>query len=149
MSDQLPPPLPGPFSVPAVPGQAPGYTPQGYPQGYPPPGGIAPRANNKAIASLAVAIGGLVFAALCACVTPFAGVASIVLAHQARQEIRNSGGAETGGGMTVAGEIIGWIDVALILLVVIAAVALVAGLILIGNQTTDVFSNISDGLANP
>jgi hypothetical protein len=140
MSDQLPPPLPGPLS---------GYTPQGYPQGYPPPGGIAPRSNQKAIASLGVAVGGLIFAVVCACVTPFAGVASIVLAHMAREEIRRSDGTETGSGMALAGEIIGWMEVALILVAVIFGALMIVGLILIGNQTTNVFSNISDGLGNP
>lgn len=135
----LPPlPPPDPSRLPEVPGQPPGYTPQGYPQGYPPLHGVAPRANNKAIAALVVSIAGLVVG----CLAPFTGIAAIVLAHVARGEITRSRGAETGTGMAVAGEIIGWIEVALILL----AMVVITGLVLLGNQTKNVFSNISAGL---
>ena len=139
----LPPPA---YPPPGPPGYVPpGYPPPGYPgSGYPAPYGLGPRTNSKAIASLVVSIGGAVFVFICGCFTPFAGVVSVVLAHVARREIREAQGAETGIGLAIAGEAIGWIEIALIGIAIVA----IGFLILLGNQTKDVFSNISAGLGN-
>jgi hypothetical protein len=75
-----------------------------------------------------------------------AGIVAVVLGRQARGEIRRSGGMETGEGMATAGEIIGWVEIGLTFLLV---PVVIITLILLGNQTKNVLSNISSGLSGP
>ena len=93
----------------------PGYPPPGYaPQGYPPPGygagppgwsGYGPppvHSNGFAIASLVLGIVGW----------PFCGIGSvlaIIFGFLARDQIRRSNGTQTGGGMALAGIILGFL----------------------------------------
>ncbi|HEY1118393.1 MAG TPA: DUF4190 domain-containing protein [Acidimicrobiales bacterium] len=99
-------PQPSPYQQP--------YGQQGYgqqPYGYQPPA----TTNGMAIASLVVSI---------ISITAFCGLTSIVgaiLGHIARKQVRDRG--ENGGGLALAGIIVGWIGVALVLIVVAVVVA--------------------------
>lgn len=112
----LPPGPPGQY-----PPAYPTYQPARYPGGYPPPGqasteypvqhlGRARPTNAMAIISLVLGVLGLVL---------FFGVASIpavILGHIARRQIRQRD--EDGDGIALAGLILGWIGIGLILLVI-------------------------------
>ncbi|HET8931241.1 MAG TPA: DUF4190 domain-containing protein [Acidimicrobiales bacterium] len=122
------PPVAPMGTAPSGPPPYPGYaTPGAYAQpGYPPPGyGGAPYAaqgypqqtNNKATTSLVLGIIGLV---VCQIVSIFA----IVIGNQAAREIRYSGGTQTGEGMATAGRILGWIGVAIMVVVIVLIVAI-------------------------
>jgi uncharacterized membrane protein len=93
--------------------------PQPQPMPPPPapyfPAPAYPSTNGMAIASLACGIGQLVGG-------PIAGVAAIILGHQARRQIRLTG--EQGDGMAVTGLVLGYIGT---VLAVLALVALVVG----------------------
>jgi len=118
MSYPPPPPNPeDPGSTPPPPagptyGTGPGYgtpPPPGY--GYPAGGGYAvPQRNQKALWSLIL---GIVSLFCCGVIT---GAVAIVLAQQAKREIAQSGGWQTGAGQAQAGFILGIIGVALTLL---------------------------------
>jgi Domain of unknown function (DUF4190) len=110
-----PPPAPPPQTPPAPPayGQPPS-TGAGYQSGQ--------KTNGLAIAALVLGIAGLVFYAC--------GVASIlalVFGYMSRRQIDESGGTQGGRGMAIAGIIMGWIGVALVVIfwvvIVILAVA--------------------------
>jgi hypothetical protein len=95
----------------------PGYGQQGYGQqgygygyGYSPP----PPNNGLAVASLICGVLGL---ALC----QLAGIAALVMGYIARKRIRETG--EQGAGMALAGIILGWVSVALLVGIVLFYVA--------------------------
>jgi hypothetical protein len=74
--------------------------------------------SGKAIAALILGIGGLTF-------FPFIlSVLALVLGYQARAEIDRAGGAATGRGQATAGIVLGWVGVAIFVLMI----ALVVGL---------------------
>ncbi|GAA5192980.1 hypothetical protein GCM10023322_53760 [Rugosimonospora acidiphila] len=110
-------PAPGyPAAQPQYP--QPGY--QAYPTypaypGYPMPGAGA-RNNGLAIASLCVSLGGLVFL-VCYGGGGLLGIVGAILGHVAKSQIKQRG--EAGRGMALAGIIIGWVSVALGVLVLI------------------------------
>ena len=97
-----------------------------------------------AVWSLVSSIAGGILGLVCCLPAPIGGIVAIVLGRQARAQIRRAGGAETGEGLAQAGEIIGWIITVLSIL----AVIVIVGLIFVGNQTKNVFSNISAGLGS-
>src|SRR5215813_13111757 len=76
--------------------------PQGYGYGGPP---MAPATSGWAIASLICAILGV-------------SILAIIFGYVGRNEIKNSGGRLTGDGLALAGLIIGWIEIALGVLLV-------------------------------
>lgn len=78
--------------------------------------------NQKAIIALVLGIAGFF-------VCPLVGIVSIVLAGQAKTEIRNSGGTQTGDGMATAGLVLGWIQIAEIGLVILFIVLAVLGIL--------------------
>lgn len=47
-------------------------------------------------------------------------VLAVIFGNQAKREIRASGGAISGGGLAKAGVILGWIGIALLVLLVVA-----------------------------
>ena len=104
-----PPPPPPPYgSAPPPYGAPPGYgaPPPGY--GYPTAGGYAvPGSNKKAMWSMIL---GILSLFCCGVVT---GIAAIVLSQQAKQEIRASGGVQTGEGQAQAGLVLGIIGIAI------------------------------------
>lgn len=108
-----PPPPPSPYgSAPPPPyGAGPGYgaPPPGY--AYPAGGGYAvPGSNKKAQWALIL---GILSLFCCGAVT---GTVAIVLSQQAKQEIRASGGAQTGEGQAQAGFVLGIIGIAVTVL---------------------------------
>ncbi len=114
-----PPPLPP--SSPPPSGPPPGY----QPPSYPPPGGAVPvggQQNQKAIIALVLGIGGFF-------ICPLVGIAAIILGGQAKGEIRASGGAQTGEGLATWGVILGWVQIAEIVLVIVLIVLGVMGAI--------------------
>ena len=102
------------------PGYGAPYPPQyGGPAGY----GQTPTTNGKATASLITGISTLVLSWCCLGVF---GVVAIVLGVKARNEIRRSGGAQSGEGMALAGIITGAVAVLIgliVLAIVIIAIA--------------------------
>ena len=83
----------------------------------------------------------LIFGVLSWCILPVIGaLIAIVTGHMARSEIKRSQGALDGDGLAVAGMVLGYVHLALIVLLVIAAflffggiLALLAGLGLSGH----------------
>lgn len=133
-ASDFPPPLPGypgypspglgaPYPPPQYPVGAPGY-PLAYPgapmpMGYPQP----PKTNGLAIASLVCSLLGL----FC-CVTALPGV---ILGHMATSQIKQTG--EEGKGLALAGLIIGYVSMAIVviffaLMLIFPALAMMAGL---------------------
>jgi len=119
----------GPIRTPAA---APGYggLPPGDPWGQPgggrdwPLGGLPggpsdePESSSKALTALLLSIASFVICPL------IAAIAAIVLAGQATREIRESGGRLTGSGKAAAGRILGWVNI------VVVVVGLVAGVVM-------------------
>ncbi|HLN76492.1 MAG TPA: DUF4190 domain-containing protein [Nocardioidaceae bacterium] len=91
------------------------YTPPPPP---PPPGmgGYPPQSNQKALWSMILGILSIVTCGI------FAGIPAIILGGSARKEIAGSGGMQSGEGMAKAGVILGWISVAITVLVIIFVV---------------------------
>lgn len=104
---------PGGYAVPHSP--AAGYPP-GYPGYYPP----QRRTNGLAIAALVVSCASLV-------TCPLLGGVGAVLGHVARRQVRESG--EEGDGLALAGIIIGWILVALSLLMITGYVVFIVWMV--------------------
>lgn len=96
------------------------YTPPPPP---PPPGmgGYPPQTNQKALWSMILGILSLVLCGI------LAGIPAIILGSSAQKEIGRSGGMQTGQGMAKAGLILGWISVALTVLVIVVIVITSAG----------------------
>ncbi len=105
-------------------GPPPGYGGAPPPPGYgaPPPYGPMRSTNGKAIAALVCGI-----VAFATCMTPV-GLAAVILAPQAKREIRAQPDRYDGEGMAQAGLILGWIAVALTVL----GVALFVVLLIVG-----------------
>jgi hypothetical protein len=51
---------------------------------------------------------------------------ALIFGYRARREITTSGGSQTGAGLATAGIVLGWIGIAMVVLVVLGAVSLVA-----------------------
>lgn len=126
-----PPPPPPPATDPYAPPNLfapPGYPPPGYPPpGYPPPGypasgypapgyGYPPSTNGFAIASLIL---GLVGWPLCG----IGSVLAVVFGFVARDQIKRSQGRQGGSGLATAGIILGFVALALVLVVFVASLA--------------------------
>ncbi len=111
------------------PGSSPGYQTPGYqpitdapPAGaYPPPLGLqvvpAPPVNGMAIASLVCGILGWVMFPL------VAPLLAVIFGHVARGQIRRTG--EGGGGMALAGLLLGYINLALCLAVLLVGIVVI------------------------
>src|SRR5438105_2750894 len=110
-------------------------TPLPVPPGPPTPTGgavVTTRATNSlAVVSLAAGIAGYVLP------HPFiAGIVAIVTGHMARSQIRRTG--EGGGGFALAGLILGYVHLALsLLLVLLVLLLLVGGLTFLGVHSLD------------
>lgn len=126
---QTPYPAPGFGTPPGRPGGPPGGPPAAYGQpaygydaysygGYASPY-AAPQSNGKATASIVLAICSFAVCGLCF-------IPAIILGHQARREIRESNGMQTGDGMAKAGIILGYVYIGLFAVVVLTFVILAA-----------------------
>ena len=83
---------------------------------------VMPRTSTTAIASL-------IFGILTWFALPFIGaVIAVICGHAARSEIRYSGGRVDGGGLALAGLLLGWIHLLLILGGVLLVLSLPFGL---------------------
>jgi hypothetical protein len=84
-------------------GQPPPY---GHPQpGYPPQAYPVPGTNGMAIASLVLGILWIYW---------IGSILALILGHVAKRQIRRTG--ETGGGMATAGIVLGWIGIAVLVI---------------------------------
>jgi hypothetical protein len=72
--------------------------------------------NGLAIASLVCSLVGIT-----ACGVP--AIVGVILGHVARKQIRASGGRQTGEGLALAGLIVGYLLISLVMLVILVAVA--------------------------
>ena len=89
------------------------YTPPPPP---PEPGGYgyaAPQTNQKALWSMILGILSIVACGL------LAGIPALILGSSAKKEIAAAGGAQSGEGMATAGVILGWISVAISVVVLL------------------------------
>lgn len=101
----------------------PAYGP-GYAPGY---GAPQPRTNGKAQGAMWTGIGSLVLT-FCCVLPGLAGAVAVVLGVRARNEVRQSGGQQSGEGMALAGIITGAIAFVLALLfLVVIVIALATG----------------------
>lgn len=109
----------------------PGYGGPGY--GYPPQGygqpSFAPAPNGKATAALITGIATLLMSWCCG--AGILGVIAIVLGARARNEIRASGGRQTGDGLAIGGMVTGAVA---IVVGVLALVLIVVALARIGSD---------------
>jgi Domain of unknown function (DUF4190) len=94
-----PPPTPQPPPAPPAAGQTP-YQPR-----------PTSPTNGLAIASLVLGIAGLVFY-----VCGIASILALVFGYMAKGQIDQSGGTQQGRGMAIAGIIMGWIGVAILVI---------------------------------
>lgn len=93
------------------------------PPGYPPPPTYAAPAATNTLAILSLVFGIISYFAL-----PLVGaIAAIVMGHLARSQIRRTG--ESGGGLALAGLVLGYVHLLLLTIGVVAAVivAIVVG----------------------
>jgi Domain of unknown function (DUF4190) len=88
--------------------------------GYQPPGQPVivghPRTNGFAIASLVLGIFWLY---------GIGSILALVFGYKAKGEVDRSGGRQTGRGLAIAGIVLGWIGVALLVVVIIAFISYV------------------------
>jgi uncharacterized protein DUF4190 len=106
---------------------APGPAPSGAAEYVPPrpmaPGGyptviyVQPRTNGYAVAALVL---GIVW------VYGITSILALVFGYRAKREIDESRGEQTGRGMAIAGIVLGWVGIGLMILVIVAFVALFA-----------------------
>lgn len=96
------------------------------PWGAAPPAGMAygtptyqaPSTNGLAIAALVCGLLGFI--------TCVSSIAAIVLGHMARKQIRESGGVQQGDGMALAGLILGYVVLALLIGYIVVVVIIAA-----------------------
>ena len=117
-------PPPGyPYGPPPPGYPPPGYPPPGYPAAYGPPYGapyVGPtKTNGFAIASLVLGIVWIYW---------IGSILALIFGYIAKRQIDRSGGRESGRGMAIAGIVLGWIGVGvLILLIVLFGFAVATG----------------------
>jgi hypothetical protein len=94
---------------------------QQAPQWQQPPYGQAPETNGRATAAM---VTGILSLLICA---P-AGIAAVIVGNGAKNQIDQSGGLQGGRGMAVAGVVMGWIAIAVMIIGIIFSVLFFAGL---------------------
>lgn len=114
-STDAPPPPPGaypnPYGVPY------NYV---YPYGQPYAGPMPPSTNGLAIASLICSLGSFFL------LPGIAAVLGVILGHLSLAQIRASQGREEGRGMAIAGLILGYVNLALCVLIVVFVILVIA-----------------------
>lgn len=124
--------------------------PEPPPPASPPPAPApsGPKNNTMAITSLSTGIAGLVMlcatlipfvSLICGCLSLLLAIAALVTGFMARSQIQTSG--EGGGGMAMAGIILGGVQLVLLL-----CGALIGVIILMGPAVGNVFSSINASL---
>jgi hypothetical protein len=125
----LPPPPPPAVAYGAPPSMAP---PPGY--GQPPP--VGQTTNGLAIASLVL---GIVW------VFGISSILAVIFGFVARKQIRQSGGRQGGGGMAIAGIVLGFVGIAGLILWIVLAIVVTTSLDDCLNQTTNTNTSTSCG----
>jgi hypothetical protein len=97
----------------------------------------SPKDSTLAIVSLVCGISAYVFLPL------LGAIAAVITGHLAKKEIKESGGTIKGSGMATAGLILGYIQLAMIVLSICAIVLVLPA---IGSSISDIFSNIGGSL---
>jgi hypothetical protein len=97
---------------------------------------IQPRTSGLAIASLVTGVTGWIFLPIIGMIT------AIITGHMANKEIKNSNGSVTGKGMAKAGLILGYVQLALMIL----AVVIIVLLLLTGPSIQEIFNSINTSL---
>jgi len=97
---------------------------------------IQPRTSGLAIASLVTGVAGWIFLPIIGMIT------AIITGHLANKEINNSNGVITGKGIAKAGSILGYVQLALVIL----AVVIIVVLVLTGPSIQEIFNNINSSL---
>lgn len=115
-----------------MPSPPPAVAPYHPPPAYPPPSVAAGRTEPRAVASVAFAVLGLIFALPLGLPGMIAGPIAYFVAKDARTRIAESGGALGGAGAANAGRILGIITTA------VGAVVTLLWLIVIFNALNDV-----------
>jgi hypothetical protein len=101
------------------------YSPYGAPVG-------PTSTNGLAIASMVLGILWLYW---------IGSILALVFGYVAKGQIDRSGGRQTGRGMAIAGIVLGWIGVAVAVILIVFAIAL-------ANSSSDINSDPSDGFCN-
>jgi len=96
-----------------------------------------PKDSTLAIVSLICGVGAYLILPV------IAAIAAIITGHLAKKEIKESGGMIKGAGMATAGLILGYIQIALIVLSICAIFAILPAL---GSSIADIFSNVNSSL---
>jgi len=123
-----PPPLPKgspppeepafpPPQVPAAPPPADAYSPPPPAAAYPPPAPVSRGTNGFSIASLVLGIVWIYWVG---------SILALVFGYIAKSQIDRSDGAQGGRGMAIAGIVLGWIGIALLILFIVIIAAGVA-----------------------
>jgi len=100
-------------------------------------GDTPPKDSTLAIVSLICGIGAYT-------IVPFLGaIAAIITGHIAKNEIKKSAGTLKGNGMALAGLILGYVQIGLLVLSLCAILFLLPAL---GKSISDLFSNIGSSL---
>lgn len=111
--------------------QPPAWAPNQWGQAPPPGWQPAPKTDGKAVAALVLALLSFV---LCPLV---AAVVALILAGAAARSIRASGGAITGSGLVTGARVLGWLNVA-------ASIGLIVFLVLVAPDLDDWFNDVID-----
>ena len=109
---EAPPPYPPASSPPA---HEPTYPPAGYPQPYPPP--PYPQYPAQKVGTNGFAIASLVLGIIW--VYWIGSILALIFGHVAKSQIDRANGAQGGRGMAIAGIVLGWIGVGVLLLVIV------------------------------
>lgn len=120
--------------------------------------------NQMALASIISAAVAWVVGALGSCALLFAfplvlpctgivffigSLVAVITGHAGRRQIRQSGGLQGGDGLALTGLVLGWIGLAMNLLLVCLLVLGIFGLVAYGPAVGDVFSGIVRELGTP
>ncbi len=110
---------------------------QSYPHTPPP---ATPPTSGMAIGSLIASIAGFIIVPI------LGGIVGLILGYVAKKQIRESEGTLAGEGLATAGIIMGWIQVALLVVFVVLPICVIVLLTLMGPGIGDIFSNIMMGI---
>ncbi len=97
---------------------------------------VPPRTSGLAIASLVCGIGAYIIPIL------IPAIIAVITGHMAKKEIRAGGGTVTGNGMATAGLILGYLNIALFILVIIGFTFLMVNSSTINSVFNDINSTL-------
>jgi hypothetical protein len=80
-----------------------------------------PKTNPLAIASLVLGVASFLV------LGPLGSIPGVILGHIGRKQIRDSNGAQTGGGFAIAGLVLGYLNIVIILTAVLFVGSFITG----------------------